>query len=370
MDNVKLIATEGELEALAAELLKGDAVAVDTEFFWERTFYPVLGLVQLATGDNRCWLVDAVKIPNLAALGPVMASPSIVKVLHDAPQDLAILARATGTQPSRIFDTRLAAGFANMDPTCSLQSLLREVLGVELCKAETRSDWLRRPLRTSQLQYAAADVLHLLPLRDALLERCAADEPRAWLREEMARVEGAVSCLERDPRSQYLRVKGAARLSARQMAIMREVAAWRELEARQRDWPRGHVLPDDLLISLACLAPADRAALARVSNFPRNMPESLLADLLAAVARGLSVPDAACPQPFRSDGPGRNPQKARVDALLAHIRSACAVHRIHASLVASRAEAESFVNRVDGDDAGSHSLAQGWRKRFIEGMPE
>jgi ribonuclease D len=366
LHDVKLITTPAALDDLAAELLLREAVAVDTEFFWERTFYPVLGLVQLATPDNQCWLVDAVQLPNLTALGPVLASATVTKVLHDAPQDLAILARATGARPCRIFDTRLAAGFANLDPTCSLQLLLRQTLGVELCKDETRSDWVRRPLRPNQLQYAAADVLHLLPLRSALLARCAADEVRAWLHEELLRLDEVASCLDRDPQSQYLRVKGGSRLSARQLAILREVAAWRELEARQRDWPRGHVLPDELLIDLACLAPQDRAALARLPDLPRNMPEAVLADLLAAVARGQAVPDAACPQP--SHLAARPTPKARVDALLAHIRDGCAAQRIHPALVASRAEAEAFLNLPQADRL-SHPLAQGWRKQFVAEVP-
>lgn len=360
---ISLITTVDELERLVVELLRLDAVAVDTEFFWERTFYPILGLVQLATRDQACWLVDAVSIRSLAALGPVLASTTVTKVLHDAPQDLAILARATGVQPRRIFDTRLAAGFANLDPTCALQSLLRETLGIELCKAETRSDWLRRPLRASQLQYAAADVLYLLPLREELLARCANDTVRAWLHEDLARLDESSGYLDRDPQLMYLRVKGGSRLSARQLAILREVCAWRETEARTRDWPRGHVLADEVLVSLARLAPADGPALARVPDLPRNIPEAVRADLLAAVARGQALPDAMCPQLPRAASAARQTRKERADLLLAIIREACAVHRIHPAVVASRADVESLLDLPD--TASAHPLVQGWRKKLV-----
>ncbi len=369
MHDVTLVTTAAELAALAAQLLRHDAVAVDTEFFWERTFYPILGLVQLATRDNRCWLVDAVQISDLAALGPVLACDTVTKVLHDAPQDLAILARATGAKPCRIFDTRLAAGFAGFDPACSLQSLVQDTLNVALCKDETRSDWLRRPLRASQLHYAAEDVRYLLALRDDLQVRCASDDVRAWLQEELRRLDDVPSCLERDPYCQYLRVKGLARLSGRQLAILREVAAWREREARQRDWPRGHVLPDELLLTLAILAPAEPAVLARVPDFPRTMPAQVVDDLLRAVARGVAVPDAACPAPTREDRSGRQGAKAKADALLAHIRSGCAVHRVHPALVASRGEAESFLQLAEAE-AREHLLAQGWRKQFVAGRTQ
>ena len=230
----ELITTSAGLEQVVERLQHADAVAVDTEFFWERTFYPILGLVQLATADGACWLIDTVRIKDIRALGPVLASPEVTKVLHDAPQDLGILARATGALPQTVFDTRLACGFAGFNSTSSLQALLRQALGIELSKAETRSDWLRRPLSANQVRYAADDVLHLLPLREFLLARCASDAVRGWLSEDLARLDDPELYRDRDPRLMYLRVKGSSRLEARQLAILRELGAWREEEARQR----------------------------------------------------------------------------------------------------------------------------------------
>jgi ribonuclease D len=321
--------------------------------------------VQLATGDGSCWLVDTVRIKDIGALGPMLASPSITKVLHDAPQDLGILARATGVSPRQIFDTRLAAGFAGFGATCSLQALLREALGIELSKAETRSDWLRRPLSASQERYAADDVLHLLPLRETVLSRCASDSVRAWLREDLARLDDPTAYQDRDPRLMFLRVKGLARLNARQLAVLRELAAWREAEARQRDWPRGHFLQDGVLVALALLAPTDSAMLAGVPDMPHNMPEAVIADLLAAVARGVSVPDEECPQPSPDDFSSRRKLKAQSDRLLAHISALCAVHQIDPSLVASRADADTFVRQMVEGTAANHPLSRGWRNTFI-----
>jgi ribonuclease D len=361
----ELITTADRLEELAAQLLRAGAVAVDTEFFWERTFYPILGLVQLATPDG-CWLVDTVRLSDIRALGPVLASPAVTKILHDAPQDLGILFRATGTAPRAIFDTRLAAGFGGLTSTCSLQALLRETVGVEISKAETRSDWLRRPLSASQLRYAADDVAHLPRVRDRLVERCASDAVRGWLAEELARLDDPALYQDRDPRLMYLRVKGGSRLTARQLAVLRELAAWRELEARQRDWPRAHVLPDDLLVALAARSPADRAAFNDVQGVPRAIPDAIVADMLAAVARGLALPDAACPEPAANDDlTSKRALKPRSDRLLAHLAAACAPHGIDATLVASRAEAESYVQSLAQGTGADHPLAQGWRKALL-----
>ena len=365
MPEAELITTTAELEQVAERLQRADAVAVDTEFFWERTFYPILGLVQLATADGACWLVDTVLIKDISALGPVMASPSVTKVLHDAPQDLGILARATGSMPRTIFDTRLAAGFAGFSSTGSLQALLRQALGIELSKAETRSDWLRRPLSASQVRYAADDVLHLLPLRELLLARCASDRVRGWLSDDLARLDEPDLYRDRDPRLMYLRVKGGSRLEARQLALLRELGAWREEEARQRDWPRSHVLPDDLLISLAGFAPTDQQALGAVPGMPRNMPGTVTAALLAAVTRGLAVADDDCPQPSSDDMASRRSLKSQSDRLLAQISAACEAHGIDPALVASRADADSFVQRLAQGAATDHPLARGWRKSLL-----
>lgn len=365
MPSVELITTSEGLEQVAGRLLHTEAVAVDTEFFWERTFYPLLGLVQLATGDGDCWLIDTVRIRDLRPLGPVFATPSITKVIHDAPQDLGILARATGALPRTILDTRLAAGFAGFGATCSLQALLRQALGIEVSKAETRSDWLRRPLSANQLRYAADDVLHLTALREKLLAGCASDTVRGWLAEELARLDDSATYRDRDPRLMYLRVKGGSHLNARQLACLRELAAWREEEARARDWPRAHVLPDDLLVSIARLAPADRRMLGALQDLPRNMPDAVITRLLETVARGLAVPDDECPRATSDDPALRHALKSQSDRLLSHIRSACATYGIDPALVASRADADSYVQGLAKGTVADHPLAKGWRRSFV-----
>lgn len=359
---MEMITTAAALEQATKEWMEAPVLALDTEFFWETTFYPVLGVVQVATGPDRCWLVDAVQVRDFSALGPVLASRRVTKVLHDAVQDLAILKRATGVAPCAMFDTRLAAGFAGRSSTCSLQSLLHEVMGVVLSKAETRSNWLRRPLSPAQLRYAADDVIHLPALRERLLARCANDRVRGWLMEEQRRMDDPANYEERDPREMFRRVKGHARLNARQLAILREVTDWREQEARQRDWPRGHVLPDDLLIELSCRAPRDRLSIDSIPGWPSRLPPEVADAILAVVERGVALQAAECPTPAERTGPSAGrAQKTQTDARIEQVRRACAPFQIDPALVASRADLEECVRA----ESSNHALARGWRRELM-----
>lgn len=363
---MEIVATVSDLEQASKAWLTTPVIALDTEFFWERTFYPILGIVQVATGTDRCWLVDAVQIRDLSAFGPVLAARGVTKILHDAVQDLNILKRATGVAPCAVFDTRLAAGFAGLSSTCSLQSLLRDVMNIELAKAETRSDWLRRPLSAAQLRYAADDVIHLPELRERLLARCADERVRGWLLTEQARLDNATNYDERDPREIYRRVKGQSRLNARQLAVLREVADWREHEARQRDWPRSHVLTDEILIDLANRAPTNRTALAGMTGWPERMPAEVADKILAAVVQGIGRTDDECPAPAENLGPkARRDLKLETDNQLERVRRACTEVKIDPALFASRADIERYVRQKAQNEIAPHPLAQGWRRELL-----
>lgn len=368
MGKIEIVETPERLEEVTSLILQTSAVAVDTEFFWERTFYPILGLVQLATADGACWLVDTVKMSDISALAPVLESESVTKVLHDAPQDLGILARAANAAPRRIFDTRVAAGFAGFESTCSLQSLLRETLKAEISKDETRSNWLHRPLNENQLRYAADDVLHLLPLREHLIQACSSDTVRGWLEEECAGLDNPEVYQERDPRMMYRRVKGSSRLSSRQLAVLREIAVWREEVAHQRDWPRGHVLRDPVLIEIAQLAPSDVMTLMNLPDFPQRMPAEVTAALLDAVETGSDLPAELCPQPDEITFATRRSLQSRSRHLLDQIRHRCIQHGIDPALAASRSDVESFLLHSNDSNGPPHRLAQGWRKTLLEGL--
>ncbi len=154
-----MIVSSDALHALVEKARSTDAVAIDTEFVWNRTYLPRLGLIQLALSDEDCHLIDPLALDDLSPLGELLADQQVIKILHDAPQDLAILHHETGHVPKNIFDTRLAAGFAGLPATLSLGNLINELLDINLTKTETRTNWLKRPLDEEQIQYAQDDVV-------------------------------------------------------------------------------------------------------------------------------------------------------------------------------------------------------------------
>ncbi len=245
----RMIDRTEDLIALVERGLELGYVAIDTEFVWERTYYARLGVVQVAFNRDECHLIDAPGIGDLTPLGRLLADPGVVKILHDAQQDLMILRHNCGGSATNVFDTRCAAGFVGLTSTLSLDGLLRDLVGVQLSDGQTRSDWLKRPLTPQQVQYALEDVRYLTQARDILLSRAREAGREAWVSEELAQYDDPELYEERDARAQFARVKGAGRLSGRQLAVLRELAAWREEEARRQDRPRGHIMTDDVLVS-------------------------------------------------------------------------------------------------------------------------
>ena len=360
-----MIRTAEALAELVAHALDCERIALDTEFVWTRTYYPRLGVIQLALPSDDCHLIDPMAIADLSPLGALLERAEIELILHDAQQDLAILRRATGAFPRNIFDTRCAAGFANMSSTSSLAELLAQTLGVALDKTETLTNWVRRPLSEDQLAYAIEDVRYLHETRKVLQAHVEKIGRSTWLAEELATYDDPRLYEERDPREQFTRIKGTGRASRRELAILRELAAWREEEARRGDRPRNHVLPDETLVLLARSKPQSLAELGRLHTPGNHRYDRYL---LEQIRRGLAVPDAECPpQPHRP----RRPQldKETIERKLArsmdHLRQQSDAAQIDAPFVATRAEVRDLI--LDGGAATpeDHRLLRGWRRDFI-----
>tara|TARA_B100000579_G_C22832272_1_gene856711 strand:+ start:1281 stop:2405 length:1125 start_codon:yes stop_codon:yes gene_type:complete len=353
-----MIDTQKDLESVCDRAKSASAIAIDTEFVWNRTYYPKLGVIQLGINENDCHLIDADAIVDLSALGSLISDPNIQKILHDAQQDLAIIRRVTGAFPRNIFDTRCAAGIAGIGSTCSLASLIEEILGVTLDKSETRTDWLKRPLTNEQIRYAIEDVSYLHATRALLTERIAKMGRSDWLVEELANYNEPHQYTERDPRLQYERVKGIGRSAPRDRAIARELAAWRENEARRRDRPRSHILTDETILKLAKLAPKTIEDIKAVRGAGKR-------DLIAIqkhIQSGVEVPDADCPRRRRHK---RLIDDDTFDKLLHKsmkvLRDQCELHGLDAPFVASRAEVRSLLYSFIEDIDEPLPITQGWR---------
>ena len=290
-----IIDTPDALETLVNRALNAPCVGIDTEFVWEQTYYPRLGIVQVGFSENDCHLIDTVTLSDLSPLGALISDRHTVKILHDAQQDLWILRRITDAIPCNIFDTRCAAGFAGLGSTLSLGNLLRLCLNIQLPKTETRTNWLRRPLSDKQLAYALNDVRYLPALREHLLTDIQRRGRENWLAEELRQYDVAKLYDDRAPEEQYTRVKGTGRLSRRDMAIVRELATWREKEAQQADRPRTWIISDNAIVQIARRKPQSIQSLKRLRGIPRSTVNRYGKNLLNAVQRGLAIDEKNCP---------------------------------------------------------------------------
>ncbi|GMU64913.1 MAG: hypothetical protein AMXMBFR36_11870 [Acidobacteriota bacterium] len=237
-----------DLAAAVERWLAADEVCLDTEFVFERTYRPRLGLIQVAA-DDEIALVDPLAAGDLETLAPLLAATSTRKVLHAGAGDVAILRRATRVPPRPLLDTQIAAAFAGLGTNLSYAALVRELAGVELPKHETRTDWLRRPLSPEQLRYAAEDVVHLPGVARELERRLVELGRMAWALEDSATL--AEEDFVTDPEEAWRRVKGIDRLPPFARRVARELAAWREREAERRDLARPFLLRDETLLALA-----------------------------------------------------------------------------------------------------------------------
>jgi ribonuclease D len=302
----RLVTDPAELESLCERIAKQRRVALDTEAASFHRFVDRVYLLQLST-DGETALVDPLEIEDLGPVGKLLADPGIEIVLHDADYDLRILDRDYGFRAKKLFDTRLAAELAG-EPSLGLGSLLQKHFGVSVDKRFQRADWSRRPLTKGMISYAANDTRYLPELRDKLEARLRELDRLAWAKEEFRRLE-ELRWTQADPDSEdaYLRVKGAKGLRRRQLAILRELYAWRESTARQLDRARFRVLSNSVLLAIARAAPASTRKLARVSGMSPTIARRHGAEIVEAVDRGKAIPESDLPSVRRTKRPAPDP---------------------------------------------------------------
>ncbi len=360
-----MISTIKALQDLVEQARSAKIVAIDTEFVWERTYYPILGVVQVGLSEEDVFLIDTVELTNLELLGELLADASVVKIFHDAIQDLTILRRATGSAPQNVFDTQRASGFVGLNGTISLQDLVTESTGITLRKGETRTNWCKRPLSAKQLDYAEDDVRYMPGIYSWLLERGEAEGRVAWMMEEMKLLDNPLLYDEPDPRLQFERVKarGIGALSDTQRAVLRELTAWRELEARASDKTRRAVLADDALADIARRLPKSVNQLSNrtVSDRERDLHGKAIMD---AIELGLAIPAGERPRRLKSH-PDEDRISARVLVVQAGIAGRCAREGIDPRIVASKVEIRDLVISDESLNGTASPLLEGWRKEFV-----
>lgn len=361
-----LIAAQDQLDELLIRVRDAGVVALDTEFMRERTYRARLCLVQIAAGDD-VFVVDPVDDLELQPVADLVADRVVEVVVHAGRQDLEIFSNRFGVVPKSIFDVQIAAGFTGRGASLSYGALVKDVLGKTLHKGEAYTDWCRRPLTRRQMQYAGDDVRWLVPAADALKRELRERNRLEWALQEMSYLEEEET-YRIEPDEAWRRVSGRGALNGRQLAVLKELAAWREKSSMERDLPRGWVVKDVTLIEIARRQPSSMEALAAIRGMNGKEVARSGREILGVVAAGR---EASAPE--RAPAPDRAIQaRTRVIAGLADVvvRTRCERAGIAPELVATRGDIESvlvdlFANSGDGAVAATdHRLLQGWRREL------
>ncbi|SEK45626.1 ribonuclease D [Atopomonas hussainii] len=359
--DIRWITDDQGLREACAHWQQQPVLALDTEFMRTETFYPEAGLIQLSDGQT-VWLLDPLPITTWQPFAQWLESPNTLKVLHSCSEDLEVLQRLCAALPTPLFDTQLAAAFLGLGHSMGYARLVHEVLGLELPKGETRSDWLQRPLSEMQIRYAAEDTLHLFELYQALEARLDATK-RGWLLDDCAE-QIAAARLSKDPREAYLDVKLAWKLRPQQLAVLRELCAWRETEARRRNVARNRLLRERSLWPLARFQPDNLVALARIEDMhPRTVRQDG-ETLLQLMAAGKAVPQSDWPE---TPEPPMGPEVSAVLKRLRNIGKEKAEQLAMAPEIMLRKKALEALLRSGYKD-GDYRLPDdfnGWRKELF-----
>ncbi len=356
---MKLIADTATLEALCRRLSGADFVTVDTEFMRERTYWSQLCLVQLAGPDEAAAIDTLAPGLDFAPLYRLLDDPRVLKVFHAARQDLEIFFHASGRVPQPLFDTQVAAMVCGFGDAASYETLAARLANVRIDKSVRFTDWAARPLSERQIVYALGDVVHLRPIYQALARMLKSRSRTHWLSEEMATLMDPAT-YRFDPQDSWRRLKPKG-AKPRVLAILREVAAWREREAQARDVPRGRIVRDEAVIDVAAHAPTTFDDLARMRGLSRGFAEGRLGqDLLDAIARGLAIPESELPpgEPREQTPPG---MATVVELLKVLLKMKCEECGVAQKLLASSADLE----RIAADDHAPVPALQGWRREVF-----
>ena len=354
-----LIADNAALEAFCRSLEGAAYVAVDTEFMRDKTYWPQLCLVQVAGPDTAAAIDPLAQGLSLAPLLKLMDDPKVLKVFHAARQDLEIFYNLNGKVPAPIFDTQVAAMVCGFGESASYETLAGKLAGAAIDKSSRFTDWASRPLTERQVQYALADVTHLRKVYEKLAAQLDKSGRHSWLDEEMAVLRDPAT-YRLDPALAWRRLKVRSG-NRRMLALVRELAAWREISAQQRNLPRNRLLRDESLLEIAAHAPKNADEMARTRGMGRGFAEGKLGgEVLAVIERVLAMPESQypVPPPRRDPPPGIGPL---TDLLRVLLKLRCEENDVAPKLVADSEDLETIA----ADDKAEVRALHGWRAEIF-----
>lgn len=339
-------------DRIAAEFNAESIIGVDTEFMRERTFFSQLCLVQLATAE-QIFCVDPLTENEMAEFW--RSIDTCTWVLHSGRQDVEVVYQTAGFMPTSIFDTQIAAALLGFQPQMGYAGLIKELFDVDLAKSHTRANWTRRPLPEEYLQYAAEDVEYLLPAHEELTTRLDKAGRLNWA------VADSALLLDRqlydiEPEKAFTRLKGARNLRGRRRMAAIRLAAWREMQALERDRPRQWILRDNVLTDIAYKLPANQAELTAIPDLPPRLLQRAGDTILEAVAQA-DKDDGD----YRPPGPPNEAQKSVLKAMQSLVAECAQDHGIAAETIASKKELSAVVM---GGNRQSR-VFNGWRRELV-----
>lgn len=352
------IANQEALEAFVQRARSSSVLAIDTEFLREKTYYAKLCLLQMAT-DDEVAIVDPFAIDDLGAIACLLEDEHIVKLFHAGGQDLEIIYHEIGVLPKPIFDTQIAATLLGHTQQIGYGALVNSMCGVSLKKSDSFTDWSRRPLQDSQLEYAADDVVYLPEIYRSMVERLEEKGRLRWLSHDFKELSNPER-YEEDPRTRFRRLKRVNQLSRRQMSAARELAAWREVEAQHRDVPRKWILTDEQIVEACRREPHSIDDLFMVRGVRERVTTRDARVIVALMEKGMSLPESKWPELDRAGKNERNVD-AELDLMNALVRLRAHENDIAMQTLASHGDlamvARGYTEGVD--------VLKGWRRAMV-----
>lgn len=354
----RYVASQDDLEQLVRDLEGSEVLALDTEFLREKTYYAKLCLIQV-NNEHVQAIIDPLALEDLTVLGPLLTDQRCVKVFHAGGQDLDILYHEVGVTPTPLFDTQVAAALLGYPQQIGYGPLVKGMCGVKLDKADSYTDWSRRPLSKHQLKYALEDVVYLPQMYRAMVNALEKKGRLGWLEGDFAALADP-SRYERDPREMWRHVKRISTLNRVQLSIVREVAAWREREAQQRNIPRKWVIPDEAVVDIARKMPSTPARLLEVRGLGARLNGRAVNELLEAVRRACALPEERLPRlEHRSQGDAQI--EGVVDLMAAIVDVRARENEVAVPVLASHDD----LSRLAHGHRDDCKVLKGWRYEMV-----
>ena len=354
---IRTIETPVELKRFCDQVATAQWITLDTEFLREKTYYPKLCLLQVATPEHVA-CIDPLVLDDLSPILDIIYDTGITKVMHAARQDMEIFFHLRQALPAPVFDTQIAALLLGYPDQVGYGTLVKESLGIDLEKLHTRADWSKRPLAPGQIQYAADDVVYLAQIYQVMVRKLIDLGRLDWLSDDFDRLTQP-ALYSNQPDQAWLRVRGSNRLKGASLPVLQALAGWREELARHKNLPRGWLLRDDALVDIARQLPATLEALGEIRGLQEKFIHRNGSQILGLIttARKRALKDAPAPDSRKRLTPA---QDALVDIMMALIRISGHENSLNPAVLASRKQLEQLA-------AGNTDIAlmQGWRKKMV-----